>query len=113
MDFVLGTARFVGERTVEITTDDGGTRLVRGRDVLINTGTAPAVPDLPGIAEADMWDSESILRLERLPESLLILGGGYVGSEFASMFAVFGSRVTMLQGHDQLLPREDSDVAAR
>ncbi|WP_406724015.1 FAD-dependent oxidoreductase [Streptomyces sp. GD-15H] len=111
MDFVLGTARFTGERTVEITTADGATRTVRGRDVVINTGTTPAVPDLPGIADAQVWDSETILHLERLPETLLILGGGYVGCEFASMFAVFGTRVTLLQGRDRLLPREDRDVA--
>ncbi|MEE6287191.1 FAD-dependent oxidoreductase [Georgenia sp. MJ173] len=112
MDFVLGTARFVGERTVSITTGDGATRHVRGRDVLVNTGTTPAWPDLPGITEAGVWDTESILHLERLPESLLVLGGGYVGCELASMFATFGSRVTLLQGGDQLLAREDADVAA-
>jgi pyruvate/2-oxoglutarate dehydrogenase complex dihydrolipoamide dehydrogenase (E3) component len=111
MDFVLGTARFVGERTVEITPHDGDTRLVRGRDVLINTGTTPGDSRLPGAVEADVWNSEAILRLERLPGSLIVLGGGYVGCEFASMFAAFGSQVTLLQGRDQLLPREDPDVA--
>jgi probable pyridine nucleotide-disulfide oxidoreductase len=110
MDFILGTARFVGERTVEIAPNEGGTRLVRGRDVLINTGTTPATSSLPGAVEAEAWDSESILRLERLPASLTVLGG-YVGCEFASMFAAFGSQVTLLQGRDQLLPREDPDVA--
>ncbi|MPV36429.1 dihydrolipoyl dehydrogenase family protein [Georgenia subflava] len=110
MDFVLGTARFVAERTVEVSTD-GGKRRLRGRDVVVNTGTAPAEPDLPGLADADVWNSETILHLERLPESLLVLGGGYVGCEFASMFAVFGTRVTVLQGRDQVLPREDPDVA--
>ncbi|WP_127126171.1 NAD(P)/FAD-dependent oxidoreductase [Georgenia sp. SYP-B2076] len=112
MDFIMGTARFVGQRTVEVAVNDGGTRVLRGRDVLVNTGTTPATPDLPGLAEADAWDSESILRLESLPESIVVLGGGYVGCEFASMLAVFGSRVTLLQGRDQVLPREDRDVAA-
>ncbi|MFD1506808.1 mercuric reductase [Georgenia yuyongxinii] len=112
MDFILGTARFVGERTVEVSTAGGGTRRLRGRDVVINTGTTPAHPDLPGLADARPWDSESILRLERLPNSIVVLGGGYVGCEFASMLAVFGSRVTLLQGRDQVLPREDPDVAA-
>jgi pyruvate/2-oxoglutarate dehydrogenase complex dihydrolipoamide dehydrogenase (E3) component len=111
MDFVLGTARFVGERTVEITTDDRAKRTVRGRDVVVNTGTAPAVPAVTGIATADALDSEAILRLERLPETLVVLGGGYVGCEFASMFAIFGSRVTLVQGRGQVLPREDPDVA--
>ena len=74
---------------------------------MINTGTAPTVPDLPGVAEAMVWTSETILQLERIPRRLLILGGGYVGCEFASMLAIFGSQVTMLQGPSQLLPRED------
>ena len=89
------------------------TRVVRGRDVVINTGATAAVPDLPGIAKAEAWTSETILRVERRPETLLILGGGYVGCEFASMFAVFGTRVTLLQGRDQVLPREDPDVAGQ
>lgn len=112
MDFVLGTARFVAERTVEIATTDGDTRLVRGRDVVINTGTTPAVPDLPGLADAAPWTSETILHLERLPASLLVVGGGYIGCELASMFAIFGARVTVLHAGAQLLPREDPDIAA-
>jgi probable pyridine nucleotide-disulfide oxidoreductase len=80
MDFILGTARFIGESTVEITTGDGATRIVRGRDVVINTGTAPAVPALPGITQAEVWNSETILQLERLPETLLILGVGTSGA---------------------------------
>src|SRR3954471_6156778 len=73
MDFVMGTARFVGERTVEVAVDDGGTRTIRGRDVVVDTGTTPAMPDTTGLAEADPWTSESILRLERLPESVIVL----------------------------------------
>jgi pyruvate/2-oxoglutarate dehydrogenase complex dihydrolipoamide dehydrogenase (E3) component len=79
---------------------------------VINTGTTPTVPDLPGVTEARVLTSETILQLERIPRRLLILGGGYVGCEFASMFALFGSQVIMLQGPSQLLPREDPDVAA-
>jgi pyruvate/2-oxoglutarate dehydrogenase complex dihydrolipoamide dehydrogenase (E3) component len=112
MDFILGTARFIGPRTVEIKTHNGDLRLLRGTDVVINTGTTPALPDLPGVAESGAWTSETILELERLPSQLIILGGGYVGCEFASMYALFGSQVIMLQGRSQLLPREDPDVAA-
>jgi pyruvate/2-oxoglutarate dehydrogenase complex dihydrolipoamide dehydrogenase (E3) component len=112
MDFVLGTATFVAERTIAITTRDGGRRVVRGRDVVINTGTTPAVPDVAGIGGADVWNSETILALQRLPETLIVLGGGYVGFEFAGMFATFGSRVTLLQGARHVLTREDADVAA-
>ena len=112
MDFILGTAHFVAPRTVEIRTRNGDTRRIRGTDVVINTGTTPAVPDLPGIGEAAVWTSETILQLNRLPTRLSILGGGYVGCEFASMFALFGTQVTLVQGRDQLLPRDDPDVAA-
>jgi pyruvate/2-oxoglutarate dehydrogenase complex dihydrolipoamide dehydrogenase (E3) component len=112
MDFILGTARFVDERTAEIASRDGTRRVVRGRDVVINTGTTPALPALEGIGEVEVWNSETILTLHRLPESLLVLGGGYVGCEFASMFAIFGTRVTLIQGPPQVLPREDPDVAA-
>lgn len=112
MDFILGTARFVGERTAEITTSGGLVRVVRGRDVVINTGTTPAVPNVTGLEESSVWNSETILQLERLPESLLIIGGGYIGCEFASMFAIFGTKVTLLHGGDHLLPREDADISA-
>jgi probable pyridine nucleotide-disulfide oxidoreductase len=112
MDFLMGTARFVAERTVEVALNGGGARTIRGREVVIDTGTTPALPDLAGLIQAAPWTSESILRLARLPESILILGGGYVGCEFASMLAVFGSRVTLVQRAGQLLPREDADVAA-
>ncbi|MPZ53826.1 MAG: mercuric reductase [Acidimicrobiia bacterium] len=111
MDFVLGTAGFIAPRTVEITTGDGRSRVVRGREVVINTGTVPAMPNLPGLADADVWTSETILQLESLPETMIVVGGGYVGCEFASMFAVFGTQVTLLQAGDQLLPREDPDIS--
>jgi probable pyridine nucleotide-disulfide oxidoreductase len=79
---------------------------------MINTGTTPTLPALPGVAESAVWTSETILQLERLPHRLLILGGGYVGCEFASMYALFGSQVIMLQSRSQLLNREDPDIAA-
>lgn len=111
MDFILGTARFIGPRTVQIKTHKGDSRLLRGTDVVINTGTTPALPDVPGVAESAALTSETILQLERLPHRLLILGGGYVGCEFASMYALLGSKVIMVQGGSQLLRREDPDVA--
>jgi probable pyridine nucleotide-disulfide oxidoreductase len=61
---------------------------------VINTGTAPAIPDLAGISESRVWTSETILQLERLPQRLIVLDGGYVGCKFASMFALFGMQVT-------------------
>lgn len=113
MTFLEGTATFVGERTVRVDLVGGGTREVRGRDVVINTGSTPAWPDLPGPADVAPWTSESILRLDRLPDSVVILGGGYIGCEFASLLAAFGTRVTVVQRADRLLPREDRDVSGR
>jgi pyruvate/2-oxoglutarate dehydrogenase complex dihydrolipoamide dehydrogenase (E3) component len=111
MDFVLGTARFVAERTVEIDLNDGGRRVVRGADVVINTGTVPHLPSVPGLADVEPLNSETIMRLERIPKRLVVIGGGYVGLEFAQMFAAFGSRVTVLDRNARLLPREDADIS--
>ncbi|CAM5714779.1 dihydrolipoyl dehydrogenase family protein [Streptomyces fumanus] len=110
MDLVLGEARFVAERTVEIRLNDGGRRVVRGGDVVINTGTVPHLPAVPGLAEAGALNSETIQQLDRIPERLVVLGGGYVGLEFAQMFAAFGSRVTVLDRNLTLLPQEDPDI---
>ncbi|MGX1364871.1 pyruvate/2-oxoglutarate dehydrogenase complex dihydrolipoamide dehydrogenase (E3) component [Streptomyces canus] len=111
MDLVLGTARFVAERTVEIDLNDGGRRVVRGADVVINTGMVPHIPSVPGLADVQPLTSETIMHLERIPERLVVLGGGYVGLEFAQMFAAFGSRVTVLDRNRRLLPREDADIS--
>jgi pyruvate/2-oxoglutarate dehydrogenase complex dihydrolipoamide dehydrogenase (E3) component len=111
MDFILGTARFIGPRTVTVEPTMKPTGCSENRCRNQHWDDTP-IPDLAGITEARVWTSETILRLERLPQRLIVLGGGYVGCEFASMFALFGTQVTLLQGPDQLLPREDSDVAA-
>ncbi|MEU7472658.1 FAD-dependent oxidoreductase [Streptomyces sp. NPDC044984] len=110
MDLVLGEARFVAERTVEVRLNDGGRRFVRGADVVINTGTVPHLPPVPGLAEAGALNSETIQQLDRIPERLVVIGGGYVGLEFAQMFAAFGSQVTVLDRNLTLLPQEDPDI---
>jgi pyruvate/2-oxoglutarate dehydrogenase complex dihydrolipoamide dehydrogenase (E3) component len=111
MDFVLGEARFVAERTVEVTLADGGTRALRGAEVVINTGTRPVVPDLPGLAEAGYLTSETLLRLERLPRRLVVIGAGPIGLEMADMMAAFGSEVVVVTGEERLIPHEDADIA--
>ncbi|GGR77247.1 pyridine nucleotide-disulfide oxidoreductase [Streptomyces humidus] len=112
MDLVIGQARFVAERTVEVRTADGGGRVLRGADTVIDTGTRPRLPDIPGLDRAGALTSESLLRLERIPDRLTVLGDGPIGLEFADMFAAFGSRVTVVSRHSRLLPQEDAEIAA-
>ncbi|MGC5007740.1 dihydrolipoyl dehydrogenase family protein [Streptomyces sp. DT203] len=111
MDFILGQAHFTGERTVEVALNEGGTRLLRGTETVINTGAEPRVPDIPGLLGARPLTSETLLRLERLPAHLVIVGGGTVGLEFADMFAAFGSKVTLVARGPRLLAGEDEDIA--
>ncbi|MES9536649.1 FAD-dependent oxidoreductase [Actinomadura sp. NPDC000600] len=112
MDLVIGRARFVAERTVDVRLGDGGRRVLRGADTVINTGTRPRVPAIPGLDAAGALTSESLLRLESIPGRLIVLGDGPIGLEFADMFAAFGSRVTVVSRHSRLLPREDAEIAA-
>lgn len=111
MDFVMGEARFVAARTVSVALRGGGTRLLRGRDVVIDTGSRPTLPPIPGLAEAAAWTSETLLDLHRMPRRLVVIGGGYIGVELAQMLAIFGAQVTLLQRGAQLLGREDPDIA--
>jgi pyruvate/2-oxoglutarate dehydrogenase complex dihydrolipoamide dehydrogenase (E3) component/ubiquinone/menaquinone biosynthesis C-methylase UbiE len=112
VDLLMGRAAFVGPKTVEVhLNNDGGTRQLSADKILINTGARPRVPDLHGIENVPYLNSTTIMELEVVPEHLLVIGGGYVGVEFAQMFRRFGSQVTLIQRGDQLLTREDSDVA--
>jgi pyruvate/2-oxoglutarate dehydrogenase complex dihydrolipoamide dehydrogenase (E3) component len=110
-ELVMGEARFTDRKTVEVVLNAGGTRTLRGDRVFLNLGTRAAVPKVPGLAEARPMTHVEALNLERLPDHLVILGGGYVGLEFAQALRRFGSRVTIIQRGAQLLEREDPDVA--
>ncbi len=109
-ELILGEARFIGPRTVEVALNDGGTRRLSGDRVFLNLGTRPFVPPVPGLAGAALTNIE-LLELDRAPEHLVVLGGGYVGLEFAQAYRRFGSRVTLVERGPQLLAREDPDVA--
>ena len=103
---VKGHARFTGEREIEVE----GARY-RGEIVVINTGVRPASPDVEGLAALPWLDNRRIMELTELPGHLIVLGGGYIGCEFAQMFRRFGSAVTVVQRGPHLLDREDPDVA--
>jgi pyruvate/2-oxoglutarate dehydrogenase complex dihydrolipoamide dehydrogenase (E3) component len=106
LDLVFGEARFTAPRTVAV-----NGRSFEADLVFVNTGCRPAAPDVEGLAAIAPLDSTSIMELDRLPEHLIVLGGGYIGLEFGQMFRRFGSRVTVVQRGPQLLPLEDEDVA--
>ena len=101
-----GQARFLSPRQLQV----GDDILESGR-IFINAGTRPDTPALPGLETVDCLTNESLLDLQQLPEHLLVLGGGYIGLEFGQMFRRFGSRVTVVHRGDQVLAREDADVA--
>jgi mercuric reductase len=103
-----GVATFVDPRTIRVE----GHELV-GERILIATGSRTAVPPIPGLDELDWIDHVTALDLEQLPATLLVLGGGPVGLEFAQVFARFGSRVTLVQGASRVSPRSDADAAAQ
>ena len=111
LTLVLGTARFISEKTVEVTLATGGIRTLTADTVIINTGTRSAQPNLPGLESIQSLDSNSIQELDRLPGHLVILGGGYIGCEFAQLFRRLGSRVTLIDRNQQLLPREEPEIS--
>jgi pyruvate/2-oxoglutarate dehydrogenase complex dihydrolipoamide dehydrogenase (E3) component len=110
-EFVRGEARFAEAKTVLVTLSAGGTRTLRGDRVFLATGTRARLPDVPGLAAAIPMTHVEALNLDRLPEHLVIFGGGYVGLEFAQALHRFGSQVTIVQRGPQLLDHEDPDVA--
>jgi pyruvate/2-oxoglutarate dehydrogenase complex dihydrolipoamide dehydrogenase (E3) component len=112
LELIMGTARFTGAKTLEVAKADGTTEQIQGQTIVIDTGTRPAVPRLEGIDQVPYLDSTSIMELDELPEHLLVIGGGYIGLEFGQMFRRFGSSVSIVHRGDQLLSREDGDIAA-
>ena len=106
IDFYQDWGVFVGEKVVQV-----GDQRLEGKNIYINTGTRPFVPPIEGINEVPWMDSAGLLDLEELPQHLIIIGGGYIGVEFGQVFRRFGSKVTIIQSRDQLMPHEDKDVA--
>lgn len=107
LQWTRGEARFVGPREVRVE-DETHT----AETIIVNTGARPFVPALPGLGDVPALDNASLMELRETPEHLLVLGGGYVATEFGQMFRRFGARVTIVQRGKHLLDREDPDVAA-
>jgi len=110
-ELIMGAARFVAPKTVEVHLNDGGTRILEGERVFLNLGTHGTIPPIPGLAEALPLTNIELLEIDRLPEHLVVLGGGYVGLEFAQAYRRFGSHVTVIQHGEQVLDHEDDDIS--
>ncbi|TPI57935.1 mercuric reductase [Mesorhizobium sp. B3-1-7] len=110
-ELIMGSGRFVGQKTIEVALNEGGTRVLTGDKVVINVGTHAAIPGIPGLEQAQPLTHISALELDILPPHLIVLGGGYVGLELAQAYRRFGSRVTVIEAGPQLIGREDRDVA--
>ena len=111
IDLIWGEATFTDKKTVAVALDDGGHRTLTAETIAINAGQRPSMPPIEGLKDTPFLTSTTIMELGEVPEHLVILGGGYIGLEFAQMFRRFGSEVTIVQRGKQLLPREDQDVA--
>lgn len=109
---MIGQGQLLGGGRLQVTGSDGFSTVVTARDIVVATGARPR--DLPGVrADGDrVWTARHALSAQRLPESLLVVGAGAIGMEFASFFQSFGTRVTVLEAQDRVLPAEDAEVSA-
>jgi pyruvate/2-oxoglutarate dehydrogenase complex dihydrolipoamide dehydrogenase (E3) component len=116
-ELIMGNARFVAPRTAEIELRDGGKRTIFGDRVFLDLGSRATIPELPGLSAAKPMTHKPMthveaLDLDRLPEHLIVLGGGYVGLELSQAIRRFGSQVTVIEAGPQLAGREDPDIGA-
>jgi pyruvate/2-oxoglutarate dehydrogenase complex dihydrolipoamide dehydrogenase (E3) component len=111
-ELIMGNAQFIGERTVEVSLNGGGSRVLAAERLFLNLGTRTSMPDVAGLAAAKPMTHIKALDLDRLPGHLVVLGGGYVGLELAQAIRRFGSLVTVIQRGSQLASGEDADVGS-
>ncbi len=111
LELVRGEARFLGPREIGVRLSGGGERRIGAERVFVNAGTRARVPALEGLERVPYVTNAGLMELSEVPEHLLVLGGGYIGVEFAQMFRRFGSEVSVVQHAPHLLDREDEDVS--
>ena len=112
VELIMGQATFVAPKTIAISLNTGGERVITAGRVVLSLGTRATFPDVPGLVDASPMTHVEALDLERVPEHLVVIGGGYVGLELAQAIRRFGSRVTVIERGPQLASREDPDVGA-
>jgi pyruvate/2-oxoglutarate dehydrogenase complex dihydrolipoamide dehydrogenase (E3) component len=110
-ELIMGSGRFLAPKTIEVKLNDGATRVLAADKVFLNVGTHAAIPDVPGLKEAQPLTHVEALELDYLPRHLIVLGGGYAGLELAQAYRRFGSDVTVIESGPQLVAREDFDVS--
>lgn len=112
VDVIVGEASFLDEHTLQVLLPDGTKTQLFSDNIYINTGAAPFIPPIQGLREsAFVYTSEQMMELDTLPKNLVIIGGGYIGLEFASYYTNFGSKVTVIQDGEIFIPKEDAEVA--
>ena len=107
-----GQGSFINENTIEVNTREDEVLRLEGEKIFINTGSKPNIPDIKGIENSKIvYTNETLMKLNKLPSKITIIGAGYIGLEFAGIYASFGSEVTVVNTHRTILPKEDNDDA--
>jgi pyruvate/2-oxoglutarate dehydrogenase complex dihydrolipoamide dehydrogenase (E3) component len=110
-ELIMGSGRFIAPKTLEVQLNNGETRTLSGDQIVVNVGSHAAIPDVPGLNAAQPLTHIGALDLDYTPAHLIVFGGGYTGIEMAQAYRRFGSRVTIVEHGQQLMGREDADVA--
>jgi mycothione reductase len=109
---VKGHGHFSGAKEITVVAADGRQTVISGDRIVIAVGGRPTVPELPGLVETGFHTSDDIMRVDEVPEHLIVLGGGFIACEMAHVFGAFGSKVTIVQRRDRLMMAEDSEISA-
>lgn len=112
VEVVIGTASFIDRHQIKVTKEDGSSITINGDDFIIASGSEPFIPPIAGVELEGVVDSTGALNLEKLPEDIIIVGGGVIGTEFATLFHSFGVKVTVVEMLPYILPPIDRQVAA-
>jgi len=106
LDFYYHEARFTGDHTLE-----AGGQTIKGKTIFLVTGARPLIPPIKGIEAVEYLTNDSALRLKERPESMIVIGGGYIAAEFAHFFEAMGTKVTIVQRNNRLVPEEEPEVS--
>ncbi len=106
LDFINGEGRFIDERTLEADNEK-----IEGRKIFVASGTSPLIPPIEGLETISYVTNETVLELKKRPQSMIIIGGGYIGLEYAHFFSALGTRVTIVHKHSNFLPSEEPEVS--